>query len=260
VSSIEFSAPTHHTAPPMEWTSELQAGDAVLSAGAAANIDRSIVRSITVPASGDRTLVFDTKYNIELDWDFGIVQISTDGGLRWTSIDNATTTTVHNGGALGSIVSQLPGFSGVGDWSTQTFDLSAYAGQTVLLRFRMMTDTFQLGNNADESGAGWWIDDVRVGGTLVSDGTLAGWATPQPPIEGYTVQLVAFNGASQTILAQVPLTNGRTASLSGGKLRRLIGDEAGTVGAIVTYDESTQSITAYAPYQLRVNGVLQPGG
>jgi hypothetical protein len=260
VSSIEFSGPTHHVAPPMEWTSELQAGDAVLSAGAAANIDRSIVRSITVPASGDRTLVFDTKYNIELDWDFGIVQISTDGGLRWTSIDNATTTTQHNGGAIGSIVSQLPGFSGVGDWSTQTFDLSAYAGQTVLLRFRMMTDTFTLGNNPDESGAGWWIDDVRVGGTLVSDGTLAGWATPQPPIEGYTVQLVAFNGTSQTILAQVPLTNGRTASLSGGQLRRLIGDEAGTVGAIVTYDESTQSITAYAPYQLRVNGVLQPGG
>jgi len=41
---------------------------------------------------------------------------------------------------------------------------------------------------------------------------------------------------------------------------RLIGDEAGSVGAIVTYDESTQSINAYAPYQLHVNGVLQPGG
>ena len=60
-----FSGPTHHTPPPMEWTSELQAGDAVLSAGAAANIDRSIVRSIAVPATGDRSLVFDTKYNIE---------------------------------------------------------------------------------------------------------------------------------------------------------------------------------------------------
>ena len=260
ISSLSFAGPTHHAAPPMEWTSELQAGDAVLSAGAAPTIDRSIVRPVTVPASGDRTLVFDTKYNIELDWDFGIVQVSTDGGLRWTSLDNATTTDVHNGSALGSIVAQLPGFSGTADWSTQTFDLSAYAGRTVLLRFRMMTDTFQLGNNTDESGAGWWIDDVRVGGSLVSDGTLAGWGTPQPPIEGFTVQLVAFNGASQTILAQVPLPDGRTASLSDGGLRRLIGDEAGEVAAIVTYDESTQGITAYAPYQLRVNGVLQPGG
>ena len=260
ISSLSFSGPTHHVAPPMEWTSEVQAGDAVLSAGAAATIDRSIVRSISVPATGDRSLVFDTKYNIEVDWDFGIVQVSTDGGLRWTSLDNATTTDVHNGNALGSIVQQLPGFSGTADWSTQTFDLSAYAGQTVLLRFRMMTDTFTLGNNPDESGAGWWIDDVRVGGTVISDGTLAGWATPAPPIEGYTVQLVAFNGASQTILAQVPLTNGRTATLSGGQLRRLVGDEASSLAAIVMYDESTQGIDAYAPYQLRVNGVLQPGG
>jgi hypothetical protein len=130
----------------------------------------------------------------------------------------------------------------------------------VLLRFRMMTDTFTLGNNPDESGAGWWIDDVRVGGALVSDGTLAGWATPAPPIEGYTLQLVAFNGASQTILSQVPLANGRTVSLSGGALRRLIGDEASSVAAIVTYDESTQGINTYARYTLTANGVAQPGG
>ena len=58
----------------------------------------------------------------------------------------------------------------------------------------------------------------------------------------------------------MPLTNGRTATLSGGKLRRLIGDEASSLAAIVSYDESTQGIDAYAPYQLRVNGVLQPGG
>ena len=215
IRSLEFSGPTHHAAEPLAWTSELQAGDAVLSA-AAADIDRSIVRPIAVPASGDRSLVFDTKYNIEQDWDFGIVQVSTDGGLRWTSLAGTGTTTQHNGNALGSIVAQLPGFSGVSDWSTRTFDLTAYAGKTVLLRFRMMTDEFTLGNNPDESGAGWWIDDVRVGGQLVSDGTLAGWATPAPPIESYTVQLVAFNGTSQTILSQVPLTNGRTATLSAG--------------------------------------------
>ena len=73
IRSLEFSGPTHHAAEPLAWTSELQAGDAVLSAGAAADIDRSIVRPIAVPVSGDRSLVFDTKYNIEQDWDFGIV-------------------------------------------------------------------------------------------------------------------------------------------------------------------------------------------
>ena len=262
IHSIEIAAPTHHTAEPLGWTSELEAGEAVLASGAAANIDRSIVRSISVPATGDRLLVFDTRYNIETGWDFGVVQISTDGGLRWTSIDNAATTSDHDGGAVGSIVAQLPGFNGTAGWSTQTFDLASYAGQTVLLRFRMLTDTFTLGNNPDESGAGWWIDDVKVGGVLVSDGTLAGWSTPAPPIEGLTLQLVGLDSTNdkQMLLAQVPLADGRSASLSGGALRSLLGNHAGRVAAIVTYDESTEAIEAYAPYTLRVNGVVQPGG
>jgi hypothetical protein len=32
------------------------------------------------------------------------------------------------------------------------------------------------------------------------------------------------------------------------------------VGAIVMYDEPTELVTDAAPYALRVNGVLQPGG
>jgi hypothetical protein len=58
----------------------------------------------------------------------------------------------------------------------------------------------------------------------------------------------------------VPLNADFETSLSGGALRRLIGDEVDLVGAIVTYDEPTESIIRYAPYELKVNGVLQPGG
>ena len=123
----------------------------------------------------------------------------------------------------------------------------------------MMTDGATLGNGGE---AGWWVDDVRVGGALVSDGTLTGWGTEAPPIVGYTVQLVALDSknAKQSILARVPLANGRTASLSGGALRSLIGNQAETVGAIVMYDEPSESISKYAPYTLKVNGVVQPGG
>ena len=39
-----------------------------------------------------------------------------------------------------------PGFTGDADWHPETFDLSAYAGKTVLLAFRNMTDTNTLGN------------------------------------------------------------------------------------------------------------------
>ena len=76
----------------------------------------------------------------------------------------------------------------------------------------MMTDGATLGNGGE---AGWWVDDVKLAGALVSDGTLAGWGTEAPPIAGYTVQLVALDSQNdkQSILAQVPLVNGRSASL-----------------------------------------------
>ena len=259
IGSLEFSGAEKHAPPPLEWQSVLQAGDAVLSAGADDDIDRSIVRAVTVPASGDRTLTFETRYAIETGWDFAFVQVSTDDGLSWQSLGNASTTSEHDPAARSSIIAQLPGLSGTADWHVESFDLAGFAGQTVLLRFRMMTDGATLGNGGE---AGWWVDDVKVGGSLVSDGTLAGWGTESPPIVGYTVQLVGLDSSNgkQTILARLPLANGRTASVSGGALRGLIGNRAATVGAIVMYDEPSESINRYAPYSLKVNGVLQPGG
>ena len=93
----------------------------------------------------------------------------------------------------------LPGFTGpsgavtAAAWVTESFDLSAYAGQTVLLAFRYITDS-----SVDLPG--WWIDNVEVGGEQVTDGTtLNGWGTPTQilPIRvaGFTVQLVAYTTA-----------------------------------------------------------------
>ena len=175
----------------MEWQSVSVAGDAVLSAGAADNIDRSIVRSVTVPASGDRTLTFDTRYGIETGGTSRFVQVSTDDGLTWTSLANANTTDEHDPAALASIIASCRGSTATRDWHAESFDLSAYAGKTVLLRFRMMTDGGTLGNGGPIE-AGWLVDDVKVGGVLVSDGTLAGWGTEAPPIAGYTLQLVSI--------------------------------------------------------------------
>jgi hypothetical protein len=263
IRSIEFSSPAKHAAAPMEWQSVVVAGDAVLSAGAADDIDRSIVRSVSVPANGDRTLTFETRYGMETEWDFGIVQLSTDDGLTWTSLANANTTDEHNPAALSSIIAELPGFNGDADWHAESFDLSAWAGKTVLLRFRMMTDGATLGNGGPIE-AGWLLDDVKVGGTLVSDGTLTGWGTDAPPIAGYTLQLISIGAkdGKRATLIQESLQSGKTYSLNIKKLfaNALKRDPAETVAMLVMYDESTESIPRYAPYSLKVNGVLQPGG
>jgi hypothetical protein len=141
----------------------------------------------------------------------------------------------------------------------ESFDLSAYAGKNVLLSFRYMSD-------GGVSLPGWWIDNVKVGGSLISDGNdLGDWQslTQVNPIdiEGFTVQLVAWSAdGKQIYIGKVPLGGGHQGQLKGQALEDTIGADTQNVGMIVTYDESTESVTEYAPYVLKVNGVTQPGG
>jgi hypothetical protein len=259
IRSLEFAGVERLAPLPVEWASEAEGADAVLAAGADLDLDRSIQRAVAVPASGDRSLTFETRYEIEYGWDFGVVQVSADDGRTWTSLANAGTTDEHDPAAAALIEAQLPGFTGRAPWHVETFDLSPYAGRTVLLRFRMLTDAAGLGNGARP---GWWVDDVRVGGALVSDGTLAGWSEISPFVPGYTVQLVSIEAKRRgdATLERLELRDGRSASLDERALKHLVGKDAGLVAAIVTFDEPSESIARNAPYVLTVNGVAQPGG
>jgi hypothetical protein len=106
----------------------------------------------------DPTLTIETYWDIEDYWDFGFVQVSTDGGSSWTSLGNEYTTMDHDMSAHPDIIDNLPGLTG---WSvdiiTMDFDLSAYAGQTVQIGFRYMTDWFTIYE-------GWYIMDAEVSG------------------------------------------------------------------------------------------------
>jgi hypothetical protein len=108
------------------------------------------------------TLEIVTKYDIEPLWDFGFVQVSADGGAHWVSQSNTYTTMNHDPSAMAAIVANLPGLTGQNpeypEWTTMTFDLTTYAGQTVLIGFRYMTDSATLGE-------GWWIQSAEVSGT-----------------------------------------------------------------------------------------------
>ena len=77
--------------PPDGTTTDMSCGNAIpdgsgpqaLYSGCGSNLDRSLVRSVSVPAGGGQ-LSFDTLYDTEEGWDFGFVQVSTDGGKTWT--------------------------------------------------------------------------------------------------------------------------------------------------------------------------------
>ena len=80
----------------------------------------------------------------------------------------------------------------------ETCDLSAFAGQTVVLAFRMVTDS-------SVHFDGFWVDDVAIDGTVLSDGsTLDGWSSPTEfnpiDVEGYTVRIVAYDSSGHDVL------------------------------------------------------------
>jgi hypothetical protein len=262
LSSLSFDGAETLPPAPVEWIVDENPpdheGDPALYSGSGPGFDRAIVRPVTVPAE-DPTLTFETRFETEEFWDFGFVQVSTDGGQTYTSLANELTTAEADPGAIEPVQENLPGFTGnSGGWVTTSFDLSAYAGQEILLSFRYVTDPAV-------DLPGWWIDDVTVGGELLSDGTsLEGWSTPTEinpvEVEGFTVQLVAYSSTDDqlpALLSRVELGAGDVVDLGG-----LAGQQAGydVVAAIVSYNESTESITQYAPYTLLANGVLQPGG
>ncbi|HWL66679.1 MAG TPA: peptidase M6 [Actinomycetota bacterium] len=274
IESISFDGSDSLPAVPIEWEVDQDPPDhnnAALYSGSGASFDRAIVEEVNVPAQ-DPQLTFETRYEVEEGWDYGFVQVSDDGGESWTSLENDNTIFDSDPGAIDLVKDNLPGFTGnsgcepgsqlggdcTATWVTETFDLSDYAGEDILLSFRNITDP---GVNLP----GWWIDEIRVGNKNVSNGTsINEWQTPTEinphAVEGFTLQLIAYNDAHTLAgYTAVPLGSGFTAELDEADLA-FLPDSAETVAALVMYDESTEQILQYAPYSLQVNGVTQPGG
>ncbi|HET7235375.1 MAG TPA: peptidase M6 [Actinomycetota bacterium] len=250
VDRIAFEGAAELPSLPIEWTVDAAPPDGTseaLYSGMGDNIDRSIVTEVAVGAG---VLSMLAKWDTELDYDYAYVQVSTDGGETYESV--SCTDSVP--GPLG------PSFNGDSDgFVTQTCDLSAYSDETVLLALRYVAD-------ASVTLPGFWVDDVDVDGTALTDGTtLEGWSSPTEinPVEvfGYSVRLVAFDKGHKVVrIASLPLGDDFEGSLVGADVRQLLGRAGGTVAAIVTYLDPTEGVIQTAPYTLLVNGVEQPGG
>ena len=144
---------------PLEWATAanpLDSSEQVLHPNNGDEADQALIFGATVPAD-NAVLTFDHYYDIEEQWDYGVVQVSTDNGDTWTSLENENTRTDVVEEGYPKIKENVPGFTGhTLDWSTETFDLSAYAGQDVLVSFRNLTDW-------GYTDAGWFIKNVQLG-------------------------------------------------------------------------------------------------
>ncbi len=118
-------------------------------------------RPFVVDADTD-TLRFDITYDIESNYDYGYVDVSTDGGSSWTPIQgNITTSSNPFGNNRGH---GITGSSG--GWVAAIFPLTAYAGQEIMLRFAYVTDQ-------SITGTGYRLDNISPVATCASTSVTA---------------------------------------------------------------------------------------
>ncbi len=135
---------------------------------------------VAVPAANPR-ISFWHWYDIEKgsnDWDGGNLSVSTDGS-------NFVLLT-PDGGYPSAQVSALvePGYTGTsGGWVAAVFDLTAFADQTVTLRWRFASD-------GSVTEPGWYLDDIAISGvTYAADFDVD---NPEPAVD----ELVHFTDRS----------------------------------------------------------------
>jgi hypothetical protein len=134
-------------------------------------------------------------------WDGGRVEISTNGGAAFTTITpvGGYPYLISGWGGPGEAWPEgTPCFAGTGSWQQATFDLGAYAGQWVVLRWHFATD----GNTQYE---GWYVDDVAVASGAVTND----WLTFAP------TQVVVPPDASVTVTVTVSSATMTTGDRSG---------------------------------------------
>ncbi len=82
------------------------------------------------------TLNYDLWFEIEENWDYLYLEVSEDHGQTWRIIGTQATS---NNNPIGN--SFGPGYTGNSEgWIQENIDLSAYAGEDILMRFQYVTD------------------------------------------------------------------------------------------------------------------------
>ncbi len=137
---------TYYT-PPISFT-ESKIGNYVDNA----TVTMTLTNSIDLSTYSNPRLVFWTKYDIESNWDYGQVSISTNNGSTWIPLEGAYTEP-----GVGSFQPNgQPLYDGARtNWVREEMPLAGYTSTNVKFRFQLRSD----GNvNRD----GWYVDDIGV--------------------------------------------------------------------------------------------------
>ena len=149
-----------------------------------------ITRPIFLPTGQEPlTLQFwdwqEIESNGEDCYDGAVVEISINNGFTWTRLETELRTQPYDGQVDPDYENPIAGENAwcgdPRDWGETIVDLSAWAGKTVKLRFRLATD-------GSVGAEGWYIDDIGVlscRDEIFSDGVESGdtrfWSSTARP-------------------------------------------------------------------------------
>ncbi|MDP6528420.1 MAG: M14 family zinc carboxypeptidase [Gemmatimonadota bacterium] len=126
------------------------AGSFSLYSGSGDAMNRISIASEDYLVQPGDALTFRGWYDIESNWDYAYVLLSTDGGRSFTNLPGTgTSASDPNGSNAGN---GITGSSG--GWQAMSFDLSSWAGQPVRLGFRYSTDAYV-------TEEGFYADDIH---------------------------------------------------------------------------------------------------
>ena len=124
--------------------------------GAGDGLQNTLSRPIDLTGKSSASVSAWLQHNIEVGYDYLYAEASTDGGATWTTV--------------GEPLDGPAGNEGLTDWTQHSWDLGAYAGQSIDFRFRYATD-----GGLHYEGA--FVDDITItadGATLLSDDVESG--------------------------------------------------------------------------------------
>lgn len=171
----------------------------------------ALTRSFDLRDASKATLKYWVWYDLEEDWDYGYVMVSTDEGQTWTSLSTTSSVTTNpNGNNYGLGFTGVSGEGEMPAWVQESADLSLYAGKVIQLRFATITDTVV-------NRPGLAVDDIEIPEIGYSDDVESGdgdWMTNGfvrihnrvPQLWGVRVALVGKDG--EITLKDLALVNG----------------------------------------------------
>ena len=202
----------------------------------------TLTRAIDLREVTQATLTYWAWYDIEADWDYAYVEISNDGGISWTILPGAYSSTNNpTGNAYG------PGYTGIsGGWVEERIDLTEFSGQEVLLRFEYITDDAT-------NGPGFALDDVAI----PEIGLFDDMESPDPAwqAEGFirmdnilpqqfTVQIIDLTSAQPTV-TQLPLDEANSGQM-------ILGTAEAGVDAILVISAQAPVTTEVTEYRYSI--------